>query len=153
MTDVLTKASEITKGDRNQDYGEPDDNLNNTAALWSLYLGMEISGSDVAIMMILLKCSRSRTSKLRDNWVDIAGYARCGAICEGQNQELRDEVASPQGETLSSGEEDGGSAPLGSDSVQPRLYPTPRSCPEQKRRGLWLDAFCRGWDFIRGSVA
>ena len=37
-------------------------------------------------MMILLKVSRNRRLGVRDNWVDIAGYAACGAECE---EELR----------------------------------------------------------------
>lgn len=36
---------------------------------------------DVAMAMILLKCSRESHQRKLDNWVDIAGYARCGSKC------------------------------------------------------------------------
>ena len=39
-----------------------------------------VSGCDVAAMMSLLKIARTATGAAKlDNWVDIAGYAACGA--------------------------------------------------------------------------
>ncbi|WP_461522016.1 DUF6378 domain-containing protein [Porticoccus sp.] len=81
--DVLEEALRITSGDRNAQYGPPDQDFERTAGMWSAFLGHDISKSDVASMMIMLKCSRNTHQKKRDNWVDIAGYARCGAICDG----------------------------------------------------------------------
>jgi hypothetical protein len=43
-------------------------------------MGDELTPADVAAMMILMKVSRITTSPGKeDNWVDIAGYAACGA--------------------------------------------------------------------------
>ena len=34
-----------------------------------------------AILLAALKLSRETHQRKRDNWVDIAGYARCGSLC------------------------------------------------------------------------
>jgi hypothetical protein len=78
--DILEEALAITNGDRAADYGDMKASFERIAALWSAYKGVTITTKDVANMMILLKVSRSTTSDKRDNWVDIAGYARCGSI-------------------------------------------------------------------------
>jgi hypothetical protein len=80
MKDILEEALEITQGERQTDYGDTQASFARIAALWTAYKGIEITAKDVASMMILLKVSRSKTSAKRDNWVDIAGYARCGSI-------------------------------------------------------------------------
>ena len=36
----------------------------------------------VAQFMILIKMSRQLHQRKADNWVDVAGYARCGWICD-----------------------------------------------------------------------
>jgi hypothetical protein len=61
-------------------YGEPEDNFDVIAAMWSAYLGMPVTGADVAAMMILFKVARIATAEKpsRDSYVDIAGYAACG---------------------------------------------------------------------------
>lgn len=61
--------------ERAKDYGDPRPNMERTAALWSAYLGIEITAHDVAICMILVKASRSKVSAHADNYRDIAGYA------------------------------------------------------------------------------
>ena len=79
-TEILCAAESMVNGDRQADYGTPEDNFRNIAGLWSAYLGREVSPVDVAAMMILLKVARTRAcSKRRDSWIDIAGYAACGA--------------------------------------------------------------------------
>ena len=43
---------------------------------------MNLSSADVAAMMIMLKVARVRNGKAKDDsWVDMAGYAACGAEC------------------------------------------------------------------------
>ena len=50
------------------------------AKLWSYYLETPITPADVANMMIMLKVARLRhTPGVLDSWLDIAGYAACGA--------------------------------------------------------------------------
>lgn len=85
--DVLAVAKKCVCGDREQDYGSPENNFLTIATFWSNYLNavfpnagiVVLSPEDVANMMILLKISRivSGTGK-DDNWIDIAGYAACG---------------------------------------------------------------------------
>jgi hypothetical protein len=84
--DVLMIAYRLTSGDRQATYGPPDQDFARTAGMWNSLFGDKLIGKfepkDVALAMILLKASRQIHQKKRDNWVDIAGYARCGAICD-----------------------------------------------------------------------
>lgn len=93
--EILTTAREIICRDRNEQYGEPEDNFSIIAEYWSAYLngkyrtGTPISSEDVANMMSLFKLGRITTSKNHkiDNYVDLAGYAACAAECA--EEELR----------------------------------------------------------------
>lgn len=77
--EILDDAMFLTSNDRNKDYGDPADNFEATANMWSAYKGVVFTAHDVAAMMILLKVSRLSCSPAkRDNWVDIAGYAALG---------------------------------------------------------------------------
>lgn len=83
---VLRDAEVAVTQNRNVEYGDAEDNFRNIADLWNAYfLGrFFISGRmaphDVAILMILVKVARLiQTPTSRDSWVDIAGYAACGA--------------------------------------------------------------------------
>lgn len=80
---VLTEANTIVNGARANVYGGPEDNFKRIADLWSAYLnGQAIATTDVANMLALLKIARLKNSPdHRDSWVDIAGYAACGAEC------------------------------------------------------------------------
>jgi len=78
---ILEEAGWITSKDRNETYGNPGDNLSNTADLWSSYLNRKygdimLDADDVCMMMILLKISRQAHAPKRDNLVDICGWAR-----------------------------------------------------------------------------
>lgn len=77
--EILDTAARIVSGQREAEYGPPEDSFQNIAALWSAYLSTNISSIDVAVMMILLKVARMYGgSGTDDTWVDIAGYAACG---------------------------------------------------------------------------
>ena len=76
---ILKNALEIVMKDRNVEYGSPEDNFKDIAALWSTYKKCDFTAHDVGVMMILLKVSRLMTSPhVEDHYVDIAGYAACG---------------------------------------------------------------------------
>lgn len=84
---ILEKAKECVCGQREQDYGSPEDNFGIIAKLWNVYLGlydqmdkpMPITSIDVSMMMALLKIARVKNGGgTGDSFVDIAGYAACG---------------------------------------------------------------------------
>ena len=78
--DILDKAAEAVSTDRNADYGEPEDNFDDIARLWTAWYGQPFLRVDVSVMMILVKLARLQTSPTKlDHWVDIAGYAACGS--------------------------------------------------------------------------
>lgn len=80
--DCLDAAAKAVLTDRAREYGHPEDCFGLIAALWSRYTERDISSADVAVMMILLKIARIEGNpKHADSWVDIAGYAACGAEC------------------------------------------------------------------------
>lgn len=78
--EILSDAAVCVCSDRNLMYGEPEDNFDVIAAMWSAYLGIPVTAADVAAMMILFKVARIATAEKpsRDSYVDIAGYAACG---------------------------------------------------------------------------
>jgi hypothetical protein len=65
--------------EREHDYGDAATNHERIAALWSAYLGHPVTAHDVAICMILTKCSRAKAGRREDNYVDIAGYSAIAA--------------------------------------------------------------------------
>lgn len=85
---ILDAAEACVCGQREQEYGSPEDNFRTIAELWRQYIQARCVGpgvlvdlvpDDVAAMMVLLKVGRiAGGSFSQDNWVDIAGYAACG---------------------------------------------------------------------------
>ncbi|MFZ2190082.1 MAG: DUF6378 domain-containing protein [Candidatus Magasanikiibacteriota bacterium] len=81
-TSVLNEAEKIVNGQRANTYGGPEDSFKTIAKLWEGYTTREFSPADVAVMLALLKIARLKHSpEHRDSWVDLAGYAACGAEC------------------------------------------------------------------------
>lgn len=84
--DILEAAKLIINGEREGQYGAPEDSFNNIARLWSIYLGCNLGPSDVANLMVLMKVARNMNGVYKaDNWVDMAGYSALGG--ELQNLE------------------------------------------------------------------
>lgn len=77
--DTLKAAAECVCGSREDDYGSPEDNFSVIAALWTAYTGTDITPKDVAMMMALLKITRAKAGSKPDTYIDLAGYAACGA--------------------------------------------------------------------------
>lgn len=85
---------DLAKGavaDRGLNYGKPEDNFNRIAERWRSHIynrfGVRISldAVSVAIMCADLKIARLENAPSHlDSWVDMAGYAACGAniACE-----------------------------------------------------------------------
>jgi hypothetical protein len=78
--EALREAAKIISGDRDLQYGGPEENFTRIAKIWSVIVGAEISSEDVAMMMVGLKLARyaSKSGFQPDTWIDIAGYAGCG---------------------------------------------------------------------------
>lgn len=100
--EILDAACKCVCGDREQDYGSPENNFRLIAGFWRAYLEAksldvytgtdgectvpvaDIGPEDVAAMMCLFKIARIATGHGKaDNWIDLAGYAACGGELEG----------------------------------------------------------------------
>lgn len=78
--ETLERAEQCVCGQREGEYGTPEDNFGTIAELWSVYLGHNVTAQDVAMCMALLKIARIKSRNApADSFVDLAGYAACGA--------------------------------------------------------------------------
>ena len=76
---VLDTAKEYVTKDRAADHGNMEDNFSTIGKYWSVHLGVDVSATDVAVMMNLLKAARIKSNPTHpDNWVDACGYMACG---------------------------------------------------------------------------
>lgn len=92
--DILDTAKAIVTGEREKQYGKPEDNFAAVAQMWEIYLRGQCVGEgadvcvapeDVAMMMVLLKVGRLMTGDyLADNYVDICGYVACAGEIAGR---------------------------------------------------------------------
>lgn len=103
---ILEEAAELLVGQRQEDYGTPEENFKRIAAYWSIRLSdylkinVELEERIVAEMMALLKIARTANSPTRDTYLDLAGYA--GIAAELSSIESKDE--SHRKKTLYTGE-------------------------------------------------
>ena len=67
-------ASKIINGERQDQYGNPEDSFEGIALLWGWYLGHKITPEQVAFMLVIFKTCREKHQHKRDNIVDMAGY-------------------------------------------------------------------------------
>ena len=87
--DILDTAKKCVCGDREQDYGSPEDNFTKIARLWSAYHGQAFTAVDVAVFLSLVKIGRISSGHGKaDNWVDLAGYAACGGELDSKQTSL-----------------------------------------------------------------
>jgi|TARA_R110002124_G_scaffold197835_1_gene364888 hypothetical protein len=81
--EILAKANEFISKDRNETHGDAFKNHAEIAEFWNIFLDNKlkpmasITAQDVAVMMILLKISRSTQGEKFniDNFIDMVGYA------------------------------------------------------------------------------
>ena len=106
--EILDAAKKCVCGEREQDYGTPENNFETIGLLWGVYLkaahpqlqkviGVNgIAPKDVAAMMALLKLARIAAGSSPDSFIDLAGYAACaGEIATqttGGNQDFAKHV-------------------------------------------------------------
>lgn len=82
-------AIDIITGDRECDYGSPENSFPKIARLWEDYLGHDISEVDVANMMALLKIARISNRVFKsDSYVDAIGYLAIAAELESSRGEI-----------------------------------------------------------------
>jgi hypothetical protein len=81
---VLDAARQAVTVDRAATHGRVEDSFNRVAAVWSVHLGVPVTGAQVALMLAELKVVRAWTNPTHaDNWYDLAGYAACGGELSG----------------------------------------------------------------------
>lgn len=85
---TLNEARQYISQDRTNVYGSAESNFSTIAELWSAYLRRrgfldplgELEPHDVAMLCALIKVARIANSPHHhDSYVDLAGYAACGA--------------------------------------------------------------------------
>ena len=76
---ILDKAEKMINGPRAKDYGDPHENHQRIAMLWSVLLNKEVTVEQVYQCMIAVKLSRLiETPEHEDSWLDICGYSALG---------------------------------------------------------------------------
>ena len=78
--DILHTAEKCVCGQREQDYGSPENNFQTIADFWSVYKGVKFSASDVAMMMALLKVARIKSGGGTEMPVEVAATASNTAL-------------------------------------------------------------------------
>ena len=81
---VLDEAKAVINGERQDQYGDPEDSFELISDYWTTYLrsqspemanaGFCLHAPDVALMMTLFKIAREASQHKRDNIRDAAGY-------------------------------------------------------------------------------
>lgn len=92
--EILDAAKKIVTGDREKQYGKPEDNFAVIARFWEVYLserctdgGAEVTlnPDDVAMLMTLMKVARIMTETFKgDSYIDACGYLACAAEIAGR---------------------------------------------------------------------
>ena len=72
---LLSQASALVDGDREEEHGDFADNAMIIAELWSAYKDVDFTPHDVPMMMALLKIARAKSNPANeDNYRDGCGY-------------------------------------------------------------------------------
>lgn len=99
IPDILSEAFHTINGERQDQYGKPEDSFRIIASFWNTYLRYKgklkedsagISAVDIAHMMSLFKHARMIGQKFnRDNYVDACGYLAIAAdkLLQGDKNE------------------------------------------------------------------
>ena len=96
--EALREAARISSGERDIQYGGPEENFERIAKIWGVILSTSITREDVAMMMVGLKVARyaSKSGFQPDTWIDVAGYAGCGYEVGQLEAEKIQETALPK---------------------------------------------------------
>jgi len=73
--EILEQAADLVDGDRDAEYGTPQENLGRIAEFWTTYFGFPVRADQVALAMALVKIARLvHQPDHPDSPVDGAGY-------------------------------------------------------------------------------
>jgi hypothetical protein len=78
---ILSEAKRLVHGDRNEQYGPPNEDFTCAAKMISAYISrkhgvrLELTAEDLPAIMICVKLSRLAHAYKKDTACDIAGYA------------------------------------------------------------------------------
>lgn len=92
---ILSKAASLITGQRQQEYGTPEENFQHIADSWTVHLrkilkhDAKISARQVAEMMVLLKMARTLNSPTEDSYVDAGGYSGIAGELAAREEQLR----------------------------------------------------------------
>lgn len=90
---VLSEAEKCVCGQRENEYGVPEDNFDRIAKMWSAYMGVEFNPVDVSMFMVMLKAARIKSGGgTMDSFVDGCGYFSCGGEIFARNMESSERV-------------------------------------------------------------
>lgn len=94
--EILEAAEKCICTDRNEQYGEPEDNFAVIAAMWDMYLLLKkdrpLSSIDVANMMVLFKMARNMTAQTPkdDSYIDAVGYMACAGELSARENKFKE---------------------------------------------------------------
>ena len=75
-TEVLMEAENLVNGQRQADYGTPQENMNRIATMFQiLFPERQWKASDIPLALLAVKFGRACQGYTRDTAVDMAGYA------------------------------------------------------------------------------
>jgi len=84
-TATLDEASKLINGDRQANYGTPQENFDRIAKGWSVLLETDVTPEMVALCMAWLKMARLVNGPHHDSYVDGCGYmALASELSEGK---------------------------------------------------------------------
>jgi hypothetical protein len=70
----LEQSVKHVRGDRMRDYDHPARNFDRIARMWSVILDTEVTPTQFALCMIVMKVARHVKTPKDDNLIDIGGY-------------------------------------------------------------------------------
>lgn len=98
--EILQAAERCVCGERDQEYGGPEDSFALIARLWEPIIEarcvsrsgeITLDAVTVALLMAELKIARAATNTGHmDSWVDLAGYAACGGEIAANGEKERE---------------------------------------------------------------
>lgn len=78
--DAIDEARKIINGERDVQYGGPEENFSRIADIWTILFDRKFTTEDVAMAFVATKLARfaSNSGFQPDTWIDIIGYGACG---------------------------------------------------------------------------